>query len=107
MVRPDLFSEGQVKFNLVSTTAMSHHIRKQEVFPLHTGPNVSIRAGQEGLWPSEGDQTFADACYHTYWLVLIVSYLIHTCEEGSKEHTDGPWTVKLMPASGLCKPALG
>jgi len=56
---------GQVKVNLVSTTAMSHQIRKQEEFPLHAGPDMYTRVGQEGLWPCEGDQTFADTCYHT------------------------------------------
>jgi len=72
MVRPDLFSEGQVKFNLVSTTAMSHHIRKQEVCPLHAGPNVSIRAGQEGLWPSEGDKLLqTDVIIHIGWFSLL------------------------------------
>ena len=66
MVRQDL-SEGHVKVNLLSPTAMSHHVRKQEVCPLHAVPNVSRRVGQEGQWPRTSDKTFADTLYHTKW----------------------------------------
>jgi len=61
MVRQDL-SEEQAKTNLLSATAMSHHIRK---CPLHAVPNVERRIAQERLWPKEDDTTFEDTLYHT------------------------------------------
>jgi len=54
---PDLFSECQVKVNLVSTTAMATRSESRRSAPC-TQSHVYTRVGQEGLWPCEGDQTF-------------------------------------------------
>jgi len=67
MVRPDLFSEGQVKFNLASTTTMITN-RKAEVSPACQVPTVN--QGDRKAMASK--VTKIENMYHTYWFVLIV-----------------------------------
>src|SRR5882724_10726078 len=79
MVRQDL-SEGQAIANLLSSTAVSHHISMQEVCPLHALPNVERRIAQERLWPSEDDQTFPqDISYSHMHLTVCEEACVISC----------------------------